>query len=48
MSKADLVAILKKLLLTDRDLEFLLKLDEDELKILVASIRDTIGQKKHS
>jgi hypothetical protein len=48
MSKADLIAILKKLLLTDRDLEFLLKLDEDELKILVASIRDAIGQKKHS
>jgi hypothetical protein len=46
MSKTDLIAIIRKLLQTDRDLDFLLKLDEDELKLLVASIREAVGQKR--
>jgi hypothetical protein len=48
MSKVEMIAIINKLLQTDRELDFLLKLDEEELRILVACIRDRIGgQEKH-
>jgi hypothetical protein len=46
MSKEEMIAIIYKLLKTDRDLGFLSKLDEEELKILVACIRDRIGTEK--
>ncbi len=42
MTKEELIEILKRVLKTDSDLEFLLKLDEAELETLVAVIRDRI------
>jgi hypothetical protein len=43
MKKIKLLEILKNLLQTDTDLNFLLKLEEGELETLVACIRDRIG-----
>jgi len=42
VTKEELIEILKRILKTDADLEFLLKLDEVELETLVAVIRDRI------
>jgi len=42
MDKTGLLEILKKLLKTDADLNFLLKLKEDDLKVLVACIRERV------
>ena len=42
MNKESLIEILKKVLKTDADLEFLTKLDESELEMLIASIRDRV------
>jgi len=39
VTKEELIEILKRVLKTDSDLEFLLKMDEAELKTLVAVIR---------
>lgn len=39
MTKEELIEILKLVLKTESDLEFLLKLDETELETLVAVIR---------
>ena len=47
MAKEDLLFILKKLLRTDAYLEFLLQLDEADLRTLIACIRDRIGTEKH-
>jgi hypothetical protein len=43
MKKAKLLEIIKYLLQTDTDLNFLLQLEEGELETLVACIRDRIG-----
>jgi hypothetical protein len=42
MKKESLIEMLQRVLKTDADLEFLLKLEEYELEILIASIRDRI------
>jgi hypothetical protein len=42
VTKEELIEILKRVLKTDSDLEFLLKMDEAELKTLVAVIRDRV------
>jgi len=44
ITKEKLVEIIKGLLGTDADLNFLLKLDEDEFENLVACIRDRVEQ----
>ena len=44
ITKEKLVEIIKGLLGTDADLNFLMKLDEDELETLVACIRDRVEQ----
>jgi hypothetical protein len=44
MTKEELLEIIKKLLKTDTELDFLLRLDSDELRVLVAYIRDRVGQ----
>ena len=44
ITKEKLVEIIKGLLGTDADLNFLVKLDEDELETLVSCIRDRIDQ----
>ncbi|HPC03058.1 MAG TPA: hypothetical protein PLE04_04730 [Syntrophales bacterium] len=43
MTKEELLEIITKLLKTDLKLDFLLRLELEELKVLVASIRDRIG-----
>ena len=45
MAKEDLFFILKKLLQTDTYLEFLLQLDEADLRTLIACIRDRVDKK---
>ena len=42
MTKEELIEILNRVLKTESDLEFLLKLDETELETLVAVIRDRV------
>ena len=42
MTQEELPEIIKKLLKTDRELEFLLRLDNEELRTLVACIRDRV------
>ncbi len=42
MEKLKLIKILKKILKTDRELDFLLKLKKEELETLIAIIRDRI------
>jgi len=44
MSKAELLEIIKKLLKTDADLNFLLDLRNEDLRTLVASIRDRLDK----
>jgi len=44
MTKEELLEIIKKLLKTDTELDFLLRLESEELRNLVASIRDRVGQ----
>jgi len=46
MQKRELVEILKKLLETKADLDFLLGLDLKELELLVVILRDRLGQEK--
>ena len=43
MEKVELIKIIKKLLITDVDLDFLLELDNYKLEILVACIRDRLS-----
>ena len=47
MAKEDLLSILKRLLQTDADLEFLLQLDETDLRTLIACIRERIDRGKN-
>ena len=42
MTKEDLLAILKKLLRTERSLDFLNRLDEEDVRILIVCIRDRL------
>lgn len=44
MSKEKLIEILQRVLKTDVDLDFLLKLETKELETLVACIRDRVEQ----
>ena len=44
MTKEKMLEIIKKLLNTDDNLNFLLRLKGDELKVLVACIRDRVDQ----
>lgn len=46
MAKEDLVFILKRLLQTDAYLEFLLQLNEADLRTLIACIRDRVDRGK--
>jgi len=46
MTKEDLVNVLRKVLRTDTGLEFLFKLESEELETLIACIRDRIEQEK--
>jgi len=46
MAKEDLLFILKKLLQTDAYLEFLLQLDEADLRTLIACIRERIDRER--
>lgn len=47
MKKEDLITVLQRLLDTDADLEFLMKLDLTELKMLIATIRDRIENRSN-
>jgi len=44
MDKERLIEIVQGILNTDADLSFLLQLQEDELEVLVASIRERIDR----
>lgn len=44
LDKKDLLEIIKKLLKTDADLDFLSNLPEDDLKTLVGCIRERLEQ----
>ena len=46
MTKDQLISVIKKILGTDADLEFLAKLDLAELRLLVACIRERIEGEK--
>lgn len=46
MAKEDLILFLTRLLRTDEDLEFLLRLDQADLMMLVSLIRQRIDQTK--
>lgn len=42
MTKEEMIIVLRRLLKTDADLEFLKKLDTSDLEVLIASIRDRV------
>ncbi len=44
MNKQELIEILKKLLDTDTELDFLCRLEEDELQKLVACVRSRVDE----
>jgi hypothetical protein len=46
MTKEELVDLLRKILKTDASLDFLFKLEPEELETLIACIRDRIEQGK--
>ena len=46
MPKEDLLVIIHKLLRTDAYLDFLLALDENDLRTLIACIRDRLDRKE--
>ena len=46
MEKKDLIDLLKKILNTDVDLNFLLKLDPKEIELLIACMRDRIEKER--
>ncbi len=48
MKKEDLVDLLGKILKTDASLDFLLKLEPEEIETLIALVRDRIEQEKGS
>jgi len=47
MTKEELITVLQRVLKTDADLEFLMKLDINELEVLVASIRDRVESRSN-
>ena len=47
MKKEDMITVLQRVLITDVDLEFLMKLDDNELEVLVASIRDRVENRSN-
>ncbi len=46
MKKENLVDLLRKTLKTDASLDFLLKLEAEEIETLIAFVRDRIDQEK--
>jgi hypothetical protein len=44
MTKKALIELIKKILKTDLDMDFLSKLEQGELEMLLVSIRDKVGQ----
>jgi hypothetical protein len=46
MAQTDFLAIIRKLLRTDLSLDFLLRLDEDDLKTLIVCIREMKSQER--
>ena len=42
-----MIKVLQRVLKTDTDLEFLMKLDADELEMLIASIRDRVESRSN-
>ena len=46
MKKGDLIDILKKMLRTKANLDFLLKLEHKELEMLIAIVRDRLEPEK--
>jgi hypothetical protein len=48
MTKADLLAIIKKLLRADVSLDFLLRLDEDDFRTLIVCIREMKSQERQA
>jgi hypothetical protein len=44
MTQNELIKLLKKILATDTDLEFLVKLEPRELELLVASVRHRLDE----
>jgi hypothetical protein len=48
MTKADLLAIIKKLLGADESLDFLLQLDEGDFRTLIVCIREMKSQGKQA
>jgi hypothetical protein len=47
MAKEDLISILRRLLRTDVYLDFLLLLDEADLRTLISLIRERVDREKH-
>ena len=47
MTKEEMIIVLQRVLKTDADLEFLIKLDANELRILIASIRDRVESRSN-
>jgi hypothetical protein len=46
MAKKDMMTILRKLLKTEVDLDFLIQLDEKDLRTLISIIRERIDKEK--
>lgn len=44
MTQGELIKLLKRILGTEIDLEFLARLEQEELEILVACVRDRLAQ----
>jgi len=42
MTKEEMITVLQRVLKTDADLEFLIKLEAKELEILILSVRDRV------
>jgi hypothetical protein len=47
MTKEEMITVLQRVLKTDADLKFLMKLEINELEILVASIRDRVENRSN-
>lgn len=47
MTKEEMITVLQRVLKTDVDLEFLMKLDANELEVLVASIRNRVESRSN-
>ena len=47
MTKEEMITVLQRLLKTDADLKFLIKLDANELEMLIASIRDRVESRSN-